>query len=194
MTQHGYLMIRAIIVIVFLVAFSDSPGSSYIRSLLDFSYHPLLRSCSRFFLPTGYTMKAVFIIAALLAALALVNAVSSEKETTDVEAILQKLGLSSSKKNLLKQDLDDELADEDEAMATVMTNALMSGLLEPGDDGEESIMASIMSSNDEEATAQFRFLRRLIERVKPVFRRIRDSRFGKFIGKQIRNRVCNRGK
>ena len=132
-------------------------------------------------------MKAVIIIAALLAALASVNVAFSEKEAKNVDAILQKLGLFSSKKYLVKQDLDDELPDEDEAMATVMTNALMSGLLEPGDDGEESIMASIMSSDDEQAAAQFRFLGRL-------FNRIRNSRLGRFVGNHIRNRVCNRGK
>ena len=169
------------------MVFSDSRGTIAIKESLSI-YHTIFSNCSHLTNKFPNTMKSLLIFAAL----ALVNAASSEKETTDVDAILKKLGLlSSSEKNLVKQDLDDELPDEDEAMATVMTNALMSGLLEPGDDGEESIMASIMNSNDEEAAAQIIFLKTLIGKAlaKHAFRSL-----GRYAGSRLAGRICNRGK
>ncbi len=83
--------------------------------------------------------------------------------------------------------MDDELADEDDPMGTVMSNALLSSLLESDQDGEDSIMANIMKSNEEEAEMQFRFIRRL-------FDRFRNSRVGQFVGQQLRNRFCTSGK
>ncbi len=87
----------------------------------------------------------------------------------------------------LPPDLDDELADEDDPMGTVMSNALLSSLLEGDQDGEDSIMANIMKSNEEEAEAQFRFIRRL-------FTWFRNSRVGQFVGQQLRNRFCTSGR
>ena len=110
----------------------------------------------------------------------------SPEEPLDVADILRKLGLPNTK-NTMKRDLDDVLADEDDAMATVMTNALLSSLLEGGEDGGDSIMAGIMKSNDEEAEAQFRFIRRL-------WNRFSTSPIGNFVGQQLRKRFCNSGK
>ena len=130
-------------------------------------------------------MKAFLIVATLFTLMVSIGALSPE-EPSEVADILRKLGLPNIK-NTIKQDLDDVLADEDDAMATVMTNALLSSLLEGGEDGRDSIIAGIMKSNDEEAEAQFRFIRRL-------FNRFRTSPIGKFVGQRLRQRYCNSGK
>ena len=105
----------------------------------------------------------------------------------DLADALDRLRLPA-KEAALAQDLDDGLDNDDDDAAKAMTAALLGSIMEDGDDGEESIMAHIMNSTDEEdASAQFRFLRR-------IFRRIRRSRVGRFLGRTVRNYYCRRGK
>ena len=127
-------------------------------------------------------MKALLTVATLfMILLASSNAVSQD-ENSDIGNILQSLGISS--KGVLAQNLADDSDDDDEAVAMIMTNALLSTIMEEGEDGEGSIMANIMSSNEEEAFAQLRFLRRLTRRI----RRSRTLR--RFAGQALRNRLC----
>ena len=126
-------------------------------------------------------MKALLIVATVFTLTITISALSPEEP--DVADILSKLGLSSSKSIALKQSLGDQLADDDDAVATVMSNTLLKSLLESDQDGGDSIMATIMKSNEEEAEAQFRFIRNL-------FTRFRRSPFGQFVGQQLRNRFC----
>ena len=81
--------------------------------------------------------------------------------------------------------LDGDDDNSDEAVAKVMNKALLNSMMEDEDDGEDSIMANIMNSSEEEASAQFRFLRRL-------YRRLRRSRLGRFIRRSVRRKVCGK--
>ena len=138
-------------------------------------------------------MKVLLVVAALFTALASTSdAITSLEESTNVADILRKLGMSSSKEVVSNQDLgdgydNDDDDDDNEAVAKVMTTALLNSLVEDGEDGENSIMANIMNIDEEEASAQFRFLRRF-------FRRIRRSPIVRFIGRAIKNKVCRFGK
>ena len=114
-------------------------------------------------------MRSIFIAAVLVTVLASVNAMYLN-DPPDVADILNKLGLSSSKEVALAEKLDDEA--NDDALATVMTKALLRDLLDDDDDEEDSIRAEMMESSEEEASAQlhfllpfaFRFVRGLIRR------------------------------
>lgn len=137
-------------------------------------------------------MKSSLTVAVLLIIAASINTAMSQDLSPDLTDLLRKLGASSSKEAALAQDLDDGLDDDDdddEAVAKAMTNVLLSSVMEDGDDGEDSIIANIMNnSNDEEASAQFRFFRRIFKRA----RRFVRSRTGRFLGRVIRRRVCGK--
>ena len=124
-------------------------------------------------------MKTSLIIATLFTVLASTQAISVE-ESSDVVDLLRKL--VQPKNLVLTQDLDAELDDEDDVVAKIMSNALLNSLLE-SDQGGENFMAAIMKSDEQEATAQFRFIRRL-------FDRLRNSG----VGPILRNEFCKSGK
>lgn len=126
-------------------------------------------------------MKVLIIVAVVAATLASIGAAA--QDTSDVDEILRRLGLSSSSKEaVLQQDLD--LDDDDDDVAKAMSDALLSSLVDDDDDdGEGNIMANIMESDEEEATAQFRFIRRW-------WRKVRRSPVVRFVGRYIKRRVC----
>ena len=127
-------------------------------------------------------MKTLCFIVVILTVLASTSAVES-----DVDDLLRQLGLSTTaKENAMKQDLDNDYDDDDddEAIAKVMSTALINSLVDDDYDGEDSIMANLMNiNNEEEASAQFRFIRR-------IFRRIKRSRFGRFVRRYGKRFIC----
>ena len=91
----------------------------------------------------------------------------------------------------LVEDLGDQDEDsDDDALAHVMTNVVISSLLEDGDDGEGSLLDAMMQGDENEAVAQFRFIKKVAGRIRRAVGRFRKTRFGKFLGNQIRSRLC----
>ena len=129
-------------------------------------------------------MKTTSLIIATLFTILVATQAAPVEESSDVADLLRKL--VQPEKLVMKQDLAAELDDDDDFVAKVMSNALLSSLLE-SDEGGENLMAAIMNSGEQEATAQFRFIRRLWDR-------FRNSRAGKFVGQHLRNRFCTSGK
>lgn len=96
-------------------------------------------------------MKLLIFLGVIFIAFIESSASSSEK-SYDLAGILRKLDTSSYKEDVMKQDLG-ESDEDDEAVVKIMTNALLSSLMED-EDGEDSIMTSIMNAKDEKAAAQ----------------------------------------
>jgi hypothetical protein len=114
---------------------------------------------------------------------------ATQNPSSDIDDFLRKLGVAKSKESALAEDLNDGADDEDDGddtLAKVMTDALLGSAMEEGEDGDGSIMGKIMSGSEEEASAQFRFFRRIFRRV----RRFARSRTGRRIGRFIKRRVC----
>ena len=84
------------------------------------------------------------------------------------------------------EDLEDQDEDSDDsALAHVMTNVVISSLLEDGDDGEGSLLDAMMQGDENEAIAQFRF-------IKKFAKKIRGSRIGRLVTDEIKSRVCGK--
>lgn len=124
-------------------------------------------------------MKSILIIATFFTVLAFISAMPSET-SSDLADMLRMFSKSS--RMAMQEDYDYDDDDEDQQlMAQMMTSALMNSMVE-GD--EDSILASMMKGNEEEAVAQIRFIRRLVNR-------FRNSRIGQRIIGAARNRFCN---
>ena len=85
----------------------------------------------------------------------------------------------------LVEDLEDKDEDsDDDALAHVMTNVVISSLLEDGDDGEGSLLDAMMQGDENEADAQFLFIKKIAGRL--IGKLLRKTR----LGKKIRSRFC----
>ncbi len=95
-------------------------------------------------------MKILLLVVTVFAVLVASSDAIPAKESSDLDDILRKLGVSSSKEIVSAEQIDsndDDNDDDDDAIAQVMTNALLSTMMEKDEDGD-SIMANIMNSNE----------------------------------------------
>jgi hypothetical protein len=117
-------------------------------------------------------MKA-FLVLGVLFSVSFIGADSiSSENSAAIADILHKLASSNQNKNLPVDD-DDDI--DDETFARAMTRAVVSDLLDDGEDEEDSIVAVMSKSNEKEARAQFGFLGGLVTR---------------FVGRLVRKRYC----
>ena len=130
-------------------------------------------------------MKALIFVATLYTFLGSISASSLNDKTFGIGNVLNQLK-TSSKHHAFQQDLEDELTgdDDEDIFAKVMTKVILSSVAEDGDDGEGSIMADIMSSNEEKAVAHLQLLRGLI--------RASRTPLGQCVTQSLRTRLCNR--
>ena len=90
------------------------------------------------------------------------------------------------------QDAGYDYEDKDEAMANAMATALLSSILDEnsGDAGGDHLVKMMEAEDGDQALAQF--LGRLFPRLSNsrFGQFIRNSGVGRFVGNQIRNRLC----
>lgn len=124
----------------------------------------------------------------MTALMASVNAAAIQDSSSDIDDILQKLGLSTSKTSALMQDSDGDLDDDgdDETFAKAMADDLLGSVMEDGEDGGDSIMAGMMNGNEDDAMAQFRFFRKIYRRIKRFSRKPWVRRIGRY----VKRRYC----
>lgn len=136
---------------------------------------------------TTPNMKAALIILHFFAFMAFYNAMSSAEKVSDIADVLRQLGMSSAEV-VSKEDHDETYTDggddgdDDDVVATAMTSALLSSILD-GDESGDSLLATMMEGNEKDAMIQLRFIKRL-------WGRIKKSRLGKFVGSRLKQRFC----
>lgn len=123
--------------------------------------------------------KAALIILYFSTILAFTNAMPAEK-SSDIADILRQL----TSKTAFKEGQDNDFDYDDDLVANVMTSAMLSSILD-GDESGDSILATMMEGNDNQAVVQLRFIKRL-------WGKIKKSKVGKFIGNRLRNRFCGK--
>lgn len=132
-------------------------------------------------------MKLGLLSAMILGMLALTNAVAMPGKYSDVAAMLRQYQLSSNRNFALKEDMegyDDEDADEG-AIVQEVQNALLSSIIQ-GDGDDRMLLAAMMEGDEDDAVAQFRFIRRAIGR-------FRNSPLGRRVTDHLRSRFCGSG-
>ncbi len=89
-------------------------------------------------------MKILLLVATVFAVLVASSDATPAKESPDLDDILHKLGVSSSKEIVSAEQIDsnDDNDDDDDAIAQVMTNALLSTMMEKDEDGDSIMVTS----------------------------------------------------
>ena len=115
--------------------------------------------------------------------MALFNAMSSAEKVSDVADLLRQLSISSAEMVSKEDNTDTEDDDDnDDVVASVMSSALLSSILD-GDESGDSLLATMMEGSEKDAMIQFRFIKRL-------WGRIKKSKVGRFIGNRLKQRFC----
>ena len=137
-------------------------------------------------------MKAASLIIAVAVSIATLMTLSVDAKSenlSDVAELLHQLGLPKAAQKQDLEDYDDEGGDDidDDSFADVMGRALLRSLMEDGEDGEESIMATVMKSDEKMAKAQFGFLRGIWNGIRGIFGGSRGRRIRQY----ARRGFCN---
>ena len=136
-------------------------------------------------------MKTIFSFIVLIGVLMMaVNAKPSDT-STDLANLLKQYKSSKNVEAIAEN--DDDSSDDEDALAKIMINEVMSSVAEPDEDGDGDMFALMMSEDDDEAKARFQFFRRIFRRVRRGIRRFGRSRLGRFVINRVRSRIC-RGK
>jgi hypothetical protein len=120
-------------------------------------------------------MKSVFILSLLLSTLALFNATPLAKRSSDLAGALQQYGYLSAHNLASKEGFGSDDGNGDSGLSMLLS----SGVLE----GDEQALMAAMEGNEEQALAQFFFIRNLLNRLE-------RTRVGRFVIAQIRQRYC----
>ena len=122
-------------------------------------------------------MNSFLISTLLLGSLAFINA--GAQQFPDLASMLRRYDLSVARNLAMKENYAHKAEEKDDIVEGVK-NALLSSMLE----GEGGLLAAVMDEEDDgEAVAQFRFIRRLVNR-------FRQSDLGRQLEQGIKARLC----